>query len=104
MGLLLKESVVLYVYPWKNNRTGELVTADNFRVPSHLQHLYACLRATGRITPLRDAEVVDKPILPREVPALIQSCDPAWEATVPARIVEKIKARMLFGYRDRRAR
>ncbi len=100
MGLLFKGSVVLYVYPWKNNRTGEVVTADNFRVPSHLQHLYAYLRATGHITPIRDAEVVDRPILPRDVLALIQSGDPAWEATVPARIVEEIKARKLFGYRD----
>ena len=100
MGLLFKGSVVLYVYPWKNQRTGEVVTAENFRVPSESQHLYAYLRAKGHITPIRDAEVVDRPILPHGVLALIQSGDPAWEATVPARVAAEIKARRLFGYRD----
>ena len=100
MGLLFKGSLVLYVYPWKNNRTGEVVTADTFRAPSHLQHLYTYLRATGHITPIRDVEVVDKPILPREVLALIQLRNPAWEAAVPARVVEMIKTRRLFGYRE----
>jgi hypothetical protein len=104
MGLLFKGSLVLYVYPWKNNRTGEVVTADTFRVPSHLQYLYDYLLATGHITPIRDVEAVDKPILPGEVLALIQSRDPAWEATVPARVVELIKARRLFGYREGGAR
>jgi hypothetical protein len=100
MGLLFKGPVVLYVYPWKNNRTGEMVTVDNFRVPSHLQHLYAYLRARGHITSIRDTEVVDQPILPRGVLALIQAGDPAWETVVPARVVEEIKARRLFGFRE----
>lgn len=104
MGLLFKGSVVLYVYPWKNNRTGEVVTADNFRVAPHLQHLYNHLRGNNHIVPVRDVDLVERPILPRQVLTLIQAGDPAWEATVPARIAEEIKARRLFGYRDSGAR
>lgn len=98
MGLLFKGPVVLYVYPWRNNRTGEVVTADTFRVSPQLQHLYAYLRASGHIEPIRDAEVVDQPILPRGVLALIQAGDVAWEAMVPALVVEEIRAKRLFGY------
>jgi hypothetical protein len=100
MGLLFKGSLVLYVYPWKNNRTGEVVTADNFRVAPQVQQLYDYLRANGHIRPVTDAEVVDRPILPRQVLALIQAGDLSWEGAVPARVADEIKARKLFGYRD----
>jgi hypothetical protein len=99
MGLLFKGPVVLYVYPWKNSRTGELVTADTFRVSPGLQQLYAYLRASGRIEPVRDAVVADRTILPRGVLTLIQAGDPAWESMVPAPIVAEIRAKRLFGFR-----
>ena len=76
-----------------------MVTADNFQVPPHLAHLYAYLRANGlhrsrSATPAWPTE----PILPRDVLALIQPGDPAWETQVPAPVVAVIKQKKLFGY------
>ncbi|MGA0846728.1 MAG: TonB-dependent receptor, partial [Luteolibacter sp.] len=39
-GRLFKEGVTLLVFPWKNRRTGELVTAENFQAPENCRHLY----------------------------------------------------------------
>jgi hypothetical protein len=51
-GHLFGGDLRLYVYPWQNPGTREIVTADNFRPPPHLQHLYAHLRANNRIASL----------------------------------------------------
>ncbi|MDB4388073.1 MAG: TonB-dependent receptor [Akkermansiaceae bacterium] len=49
-GRLFKAGVTLLVYPWQNNKDGELVTAENFRAPENLKHLYRHFIASGRIS------------------------------------------------------
>lgn len=48
-GRLFKTGLTLLVYPWKNRANGELVTAENFRPPEHLQHLYRHFLKNGMI-------------------------------------------------------
>jgi hypothetical protein len=100
LGRLFKGAVKLYIYPWKNNRTGELVTADNFNLPPHLRHLYAHLFDNHFIESIRKYTAGDLSILPRDVAALIQKGDPQWEAMVPAPIVKIIKDKKLFGHQS----
>jgi hypothetical protein len=99
LGQLFHSGVRLYVYPWLNRETGEVITLDNFQPPAHLTHLFAHLRTNGFIEPihkfnpefLRDASNL--------VLAKLQAGDASWEAQVPAPIAEIIKAKKLFGYR-----
>jgi hypothetical protein len=98
LGLLFKRGVTLSVYPWKNPATGELVTAENFTVAEGLKHLYAHLLGNGLVRPMRHAHLVDQPILPTQVLALIQAGDPAWESAVPAPVVAEIRKKRLFGW------
>jgi hypothetical protein len=51
-GNLFCGALKLYVYPWQNPGTREVVTADNFRPPANLQHLYTHLRANNQIVSL----------------------------------------------------
>ena len=48
-GRLFKNNVQLYVYPWHNARSKELVTADNFKAPDNWQHFYQHLIQNQRI-------------------------------------------------------
>ena len=48
-GRLFKEGVTLHVFPWKNRRNGELVTAETFMAPANCVHLYRHFVANGRI-------------------------------------------------------
>jgi hypothetical protein len=57
LGRLFKGPVKLLVYPVRNPKTGELVTAENFRASPHLQHLYAHLLQNGFIEPIRDCKL-----------------------------------------------
>ncbi|MDG1672037.1 MAG: TonB-dependent receptor [Akkermansiaceae bacterium] len=48
-GRLFKTGIALLVYPWRNRNGGELVTADNFRAPEGLIHLYQHFFENGMI-------------------------------------------------------
>lgn len=99
LGRIFKGSVKLYVYPWKNVRTGEVVDAGNFKVVKHLQHLYAHLLDNKFIEPIREISAADLAVLPRDVLALIQSGDPGWEKMVPQPVADVIKRNRLFGFK-----
>ncbi len=48
-GRLFKSGVSLLVYPWRNRRTEERVTAENFQAPEDFQHLYRHFLENGLI-------------------------------------------------------
>ncbi len=100
LGRLMRGPVTLYVYPWKNNETGEVVTAETFQAPGSLRHLYAHLMENRRVEPIRNTTPADLSILPRDVLARLQEGDPSWEDLVPEEVARVIKAGRLFGFRE----
>ena len=97
LGQLLAGPVTIYVYPWRNPATGEVVSVANFAVPQHLGHLYAYLRENGFIEALETPPDIDLSVMPQRVLALIQAGDPAWERLVPPAVIGVIKEKRLFG-------
>lgn len=82
-GRLFKNRVQLFVYPWHNTRSKELVTADNFKAPENWNFFYQHLMQNGRI---RAVGVGDPSLLAhtgRKVLKMIQSGLPGWEQWVP---------------------
>ncbi len=100
MSLLMRGPVTLYVYPWKNSETGEVVTAETFEAPRPLRHLYAYLLDNHRVEAIRDTTPADLSILPRDVLGRLQEGDPSWEELVPAEVARVIRAGRLFGLRE----
>jgi len=97
LGRLLAGPVKVYVYPWRNKTTGELVSAGSFAVPPRLGHLFAYLRENGFIEALDAPADAELSVMPRQVLAMIQAGDPAWERFVPREVVGVIKEKRLFG-------
>jgi hypothetical protein len=104
LGRLLSGPVRLYVYPLRNTRTGEAVTAESFRTTPQLSSLYAYLRENGRVIPISPGPGFDPTILPRDVIAMIRAGDASWEKHVPAEVAALIKERGLFGFAMQAAR
>ena len=100
LGRLFKSEVKLYVYPWRDPQTGNIVQVDNLEVAPNLRHLYAHLLENRFIEPITKHNVEYLSIYSREVLARIQSGDASWEKVVPPPIVEIIKKNKLFGYQD----
>ncbi|MDB6066358.1 MAG: hypothetical protein JWR26_2566 [Pedosphaera sp.] len=99
LGRLFKNSVKLYVYPWRDPVTGKVTTAENLLVTPHLRNLYTYLVENHCVETIHKHNVEYLPIFSRDVLARIQTYDPSWETMVPAPIVEIIKRDKLFGYR-----
>jgi hypothetical protein len=99
LGRLFKNSVKLFVYPWRDPVTGQVTTAENMKVARHLQNLYAHLIENHFVESIHKHNVEYLPIFSRDVLARIQTYDPSWETMVPKPIVELIKRDKLFGFR-----
>jgi hypothetical protein len=82
-GRLFKEGVTLHVFPWKNRRSGELVTAANFRAPDDSVHLYRHFLENGRIQaiPCEDDKILS--FTGRDVCRMITAGDGEWHELVP---------------------
>jgi hypothetical protein len=98
-GRLFKNDTRLYVYPLKDQKSGELATVSNLQVAPHLQKLYGHLVDRACILPLHGYDSECLGIFSRDVAKRIQAGDPSWESEVPPEIGEVIKRRGYFGCR-----
>jgi hypothetical protein len=101
LGRLFNGASKLYVYPYRDPKTGEVTTANTMQVAPHQRHLYSHLIENHHVESIRNYDERYLPIYPKEVLALIQGGDPAWEKLVPPAIVEIIKREHLFGWREK---
>jgi len=82
-GRLFKSGLSLYVFPWKNRRNGELVTAENFVPPDGEKHLYRHFRENGmvRSVPCKDEGLLQ--YTGRDIQHMIENGDERWVDYVP---------------------
>jgi hypothetical protein len=98
LGQLFKSPGRLYVYPHIDLNSGQMLTVENFPVPSQLKHLYAHVLENRFIQGIRNFNADLLPIRSRDVLAKIQSGNASWEQQVPPVIADIIKRDRLFGY------
>ena len=97
-GRLFKNNLKLFVYPYREPRTNELVTIDKLDVPGPLRQLYGYLMDRRCIVQLTDINHAYLNIHSHEVLSKIGRESAEWEAMVPPKVAAAIKARRLFGY------
>ena len=94
-GRLFKNKVNLYVYPWHNLKSGELVTADNFKAPESWELFYRHLKENNRI---RSVGTGDPGLLAktgRTVMNQILAKDSDWKNWVPKEALKIIERQFL---------
>lgn len=97
LGQLFKNPGRLYVYPSLNFQTGEVITAETFRPPEHLKHLYSYLLENRFIEGIRNYNPDALRIRSQDILEKIKTGDPSWEELVPPPVVRIIKREKLFG-------
>jgi hypothetical protein len=100
LGRMFKSGLKLYVYPMVDEHTGELRTSNNLEVAPNLRSLYRYLIENDFIQEVTDYNPEYLRIYPPEALEKLQSGDATWEKMVPPEVVEIIKARQFFGYRE----
>ncbi|MFM7233402.1 MAG: hypothetical protein ACKOZM_02350, partial [Flavobacteriales bacterium] len=97
-GILFSRDLKIYVYPFKDAKTGKLLTTKNCPVHPRLRPLYEYLIYNKRLVDISDysPEVLD--IYSTDALAMIQNGYSGWEDFVPAYVDTIIKDHRLFGY------
>jgi hypothetical protein len=102
-GRLFTKDLRIYVYPLRDQATGQLSTVQNVHMPGDLHSLYCHLVERGRIKQLDNFDESVLHIFSRDVLRRIKDNDASWEAMVPPEIAQVIKDRHFFGYRKAEA-
>ncbi|MEO0509346.1 MAG: TonB-dependent receptor [Verrucomicrobiota bacterium] len=82
-GRLFKNRVQLYVYPWHNMHSMELVTAENFNAPENWDHFYQHLIQNKRVIPVGVGDPSLLAYTGRKIVKMIESSDGDWSNWVP---------------------
>lgn len=90
-GRLFKNNVQLYVYPWHNSKSKELVTADNFKAPENWGYFYQHLMQNNRIRPIGVGDPSLLAMTSRKTLKLIESGAPGWEQWIPEAALEIVR-------------
>jgi hypothetical protein len=97
-GRLFKNNLKLFVYPYIDEQTRELITLDNVKVPPALKQLFGYLVDRGCIVQLTDFNREYLGIYSHDVLSKIGPHNTEWESMVPPAVAAVIKARGLFGF------
>jgi hypothetical protein len=97
-GILFSRDLKIYLYPWRDSESGQLLTAKNCPIHPRLKPLYDYLIYNKRLVDITDynQEVLD--IYSRDVLDMIKHGYEGWEEMVPAYVDRIIKDNKLFGY------
>ena len=98
-GKLFPGNVKMYIYPSLDN-TGELSSIQNIKVPDQNKYLLKHLTENRKIIDITNVNTKRLNIFSSDVLERIQHGDPTWEEMVPSFIVDFIKRKQLFGYRE----
>ena len=82
-GRLFKDQVKLLVSPWKNRKTGGLVTAGTFKAPEKFADFYQFLYTNGYIADLPCGDPALLEHTPRDLQQMKEKGDPTWKKLVP---------------------
>ena len=99
-GRLFKHDLRLYVCPELEAKTNRLVTVESMQVAAHLQHLYAYLVENDFVKGLNTIKEECLKIHSDEVLQQIQTGNNEWETMVPAKVVNIIKQKGLFNWKQ----
>lgn len=99
-GKFFRQDMRVYLYPYKDPESHELLTADNLKVKDSLKELYKYFKHNNRIVDIKNYNPDYSEIYSRIILEKIANHIPGWEKEVPEGVADLIKERGLFGYKE----
>ncbi len=97
-GKLFKKEMKVYLYPYIDHETGEILTSDTLKVNENLKDLYKYFKKNQRIVDIKEYNKDFLVIYGKKILAQIVMGETGWEEKVPKEVAEMIKDRGMFGY------
>ena len=101
-GKLFYRDLKVYMYPYKEEKSGEYITSENLKVHPRMKELYKFFKNNGKLVDINDFNPEILHIFSRRVLKMIMCNEPGWEKMLPEGIAEIIKKDRLFGYTKRK--
>lgn len=101
-GKLFFKDLKVYLYPLKDDETGEFITSETLKVHPRMKELYKFFKYNGKMLDIKDFNPDILDILSRKVLKMIANGEENWEDMLPEGIADIIKDQRLFGYSKRR--
>lgn len=96
-GKLFFKDLKVYLYPMRNEKTGEFTTSENIKVHPRMKELYKFFKYNGKVIDVENVNPNVLDIFSREVLRKIEADEPGWEEMLPTGVAELIKKQHLFG-------
>jgi len=97
-GKLFYKDLKIYLYPSKDQETGELITSKNVIVHPRMKELYKYFKYNNRLVDIEDYNPEILEIYSRTVYKMIAQDKIGWEKYLPEGVADIIKKKHLFGY------
>jgi len=98
MGALFQEHVKIYLYPYVDARSGEVVYPDDDHFSKENKLLWQYLNAIKKILVLKSISPKNLEIRSEHISELIENGDDSFANFVPDKVFQHIKSNGLFGY------
>lgn len=98
IGELFGRRTRMFVYPGRDEESGEILTAETMKISSCLNMLRAQLLEQGKIKNITHYNQKYFTIWSREVVQMIENCEAGWEKFVPKLVAQAVKKKSLFGH------
>lgn len=101
-GKFFRQDMRVYLYPYKDPVTHELLTSNNLKVQDNLKELYKYFKLNKRIVDILKYNPDYSEIYSREILTKIANHENGWEVQLPFGVAQMIKERGMFGYKEER--
>ncbi len=95
-GKLFFKNLKVYLYPLKDQETGEITTSENLKVHPRMQKLFKYFKDNGRVIDITDYDPEILDIYSREIFQMISEGKSGWEDMLPPETTNMIKENNMF--------
>ncbi|SDG58019.1 nicotinate-nucleotide adenylyltransferase [Psychroflexus sediminis] len=95
-GKLFFKDLRVYLYPYKDPKTGKITTSDNLKVHPRMKELYKFFKYNGRVVDIEDYNDDLLGYFSRELLQKISSGEDGWQKAVPEKTAKMIEEQELF--------
>lgn len=97
LGLLFRNNVKVYIYPYQDEKDLVLINSKNLKVEESQKHLYEYLKFNSQIKDIENYTKGYLHLYSRRVLNMILNKESGWEEMVPASVAKTIHEKGLFG-------
>ncbi len=101
-GKLFFKDLKVYLYPLKDQESGEFITSETLKVHPRMKELYKFFKYNGKMLDIKDFDPANLDIFSRKVLKMIGDCEEGWETMLPEGVADIIKEHRLFGFSRRK--